>query len=60
MEAVEAVESVEAVEVFEATADIPAPSWPEQSFGELLKIAFKDKFIETADHPVLLKLRGEA
>ena len=52
--------SLGAYEVFEATAEIPEPSWPERSFGELLKIAFKDKFIQTVDHPVLQKLRGEA
>jgi len=52
--------SLGAYEVFEATADIPEPIWPEQSFGELLKIAFKDKFIRKPDHPVLQKLRGEA
>ena len=48
-----------AYEVFEATGDIPEPEWPEQSFGELLRIAFKDRFIQDLDHPVLKRLRGE-
>jgi hypothetical protein len=43
-----------------ATASLPEPKWPEQPFGELLKIAFKDRLIDSLDHPVLRKLRGEA
>jgi hypothetical protein len=27
---------------------------------ELLRIAFKDRFIDTYEHPVLRRLRGEA
>jgi hypothetical protein len=27
--------------------------------GEILEIAFKDKYIKDLDHPVLRKLRGE-
>jgi len=30
------------------------------SFEELLKIAFKDRFIRALDHPILRRLRGEA
>jgi len=48
-----------AYEVFEATGDLPEPAWPEMGFGELLKIAFKDHYIESMDHPVLKRLRGE-
>ena len=36
------------------------PCWPELPFNELLRIAFKGKVIETLDHPVLRRLRGEA
>jgi hypothetical protein len=52
--------SLGAYDVFSATATLPPPTWPELSFGELLKIAFKSRYIDTLDHPVLLKLRGEA
>jgi len=52
--------SLGAYEVFETTADIPGPAWPETSFGDPLKIAFKDRLITSLDHPVLKKLRGEA
>jgi hypothetical protein len=46
-------------DLFEATGALPEPEWPDLSFRELLKIAFKDRFIRTADHPVLRRLRGE-
>lgn len=35
------------------------PVWPELSMRELLRIAFKDRYIDTLDHPVLRQLRGE-
>ena len=35
------------------------PHWPDRPFTELLRIAFKGKVIETLDHPVLKRLRGE-
>jgi len=35
------------------------PVWPEVGFKELLKIAFKERFIKDLNHPVLKKLRGE-
>ena len=56
---VQANMSLGAYDVFEATADLPEPAWPKESLGELLRIAFKDKRIDSRDHPVLRKLRGE-
>jgi hypothetical protein len=50
--------SLGAYEVHTAEADFPEPEWPEISFKEILKIAFKDNFIRTSDHPVIQKLRG--
>ena len=49
-----------AYEVFEATGELPEPEWPELPFSKLVEIAFKDRFIRSADHPVLRRLRGEA
>jgi hypothetical protein len=48
-----------AYEVFEAGGELAAPAWPEVSFTELLRIAFKGRFVDSLDHPVLRKLRGE-
>ena len=50
--------SLGAYEVFQAQGDIPDPDWPDTPFRELLRVAFKDKFIDRIDHPVLRKLRG--
>lgn len=35
------------------------PVWPDLSMPALLRIAFRDHFIETLDHPILRQLRGE-
>ena len=35
------------------------PTWPKESFGELLKIAFKNSIVDSLDHPTLRRLRGE-
>jgi hypothetical protein len=51
--------SLGAYEVFEATGDLPDPEWPELTFGEILKIAFKDRYIDDLNHPALRRLRGE-
>lgn len=52
--------SLGAYDVFEATAKLPDPEWPALSFAELLRLAFKNRYIDTLDHPVLLRLRGES
>jgi hypothetical protein len=48
-----------AYDVFTATADWPDPQWPSLPFNELLRIAFKGRVIDSLDHAVLKKLRGE-
>jgi len=48
-----------AYEIFEATAALPEPDWPDLTFSQLLEIAFRDRLIRTMDHPVLRRLRGE-
>lgn len=52
--------SLGAYEIFEATGDIPEPEWPKLEFKEILKIAFRDHFINSPDHPVIGRLRGES
>jgi hypothetical protein len=46
-------------DVFEAIGALPEPEWPDVSFAELLKIAFGGRFIRSADHPVVRRLRGD-
>ncbi len=49
-----------AYEVYQATGNIPDPKWLDDlGFEEILRIAFKDRFIDSMDHPVLRRLRGE-
>ena len=48
-----------AYEVFTATANLPDPEWPDVPFKQLLQVAFKDRFLNKLEHPVLQRLRGE-
>jgi len=41
------------------TENLPDPEWPDLPFRDLLRIAFRDRFIQSLDHPVLRQLRGE-
>ena len=45
--------------VLEALAAFPQPEWPTLSLQQLLELAFKDRFIDSMDHMVLRRLRGE-
>jgi hypothetical protein len=51
--------SLGAYDVHEATATIPEPEWPDTTFQEILRVAFKDRFISSPNDPVLRRLRGE-
>jgi hypothetical protein len=51
--------SLRAYEVYEATGDIPKPVWPDITFDKIIKIAFKNRYIDSRDHPVVHQLRGE-
>jgi len=52
--------SLGAYDVFESQASLSPPDWSDLSFGELLRVAFKTRYIDTLDHPVLRRLRGES
>jgi hypothetical protein len=47
-----------AYEITEAAGAMAEPTWPEVTFPELIKIAFRDRLISTIDHPVIKQLRG--
>ena len=41
----------------EAGVKLPEPEWPtDKTFNDILRIAFKDRLIETVDHPVIQRL----
>jgi hypothetical protein len=46
-------------DVYEAQAALTEPEWPTATLGELLRLSFKDHYINSMDHPVLRRLRGE-
>jgi hypothetical protein len=48
-----------AYDVFEPTGTLPEPAWGEERFSDLLRVGFQGKVIDSPDHPVLRKLRGE-
>jgi hypothetical protein len=47
-----------AYEVFEAESVMAEPVWPELSFQQLIKTAFRDRIIAETNHPVIRRLRG--
>jgi hypothetical protein len=49
-----------AYEISLATGSLPEPEWPQLTLHEILRIAFRDFMIDSADHTVIRKLRGLA
>jgi hypothetical protein len=52
--------SLGAYELIAAEGITAQPSWPDVSFQELIRIAFRDRLITDLDHPVVKRLRGLA
>ena len=50
--------SLGAYEIFEAGGDLPEPVWPDYAFEEILKIAFRDRIVDRAEHPLVQRLLG--
>jgi hypothetical protein len=42
-----------------AAGELGEPAWPDLALKDLLRIAFRDRFITDRTHPVLRRLRGE-
>lgn len=51
--------TVGAYDVMQATNLVEEPAWPELTFEELVKLAFRDKVIDSLDHVIVRRLRGE-
>jgi hypothetical protein len=49
-----------AYEIFAAPTGLPEPAWPEGTFTDFLRIAFRDRYVTDVDHPLVKRLRGEA
>jgi hypothetical protein len=50
--------SLGAYRIHEAQGKYNEPTWPDLSFQEILKLAFKERIIDSANHPVIRKLQG--
>jgi hypothetical protein len=48
-----------AYDIVRARGDLGDPQWPDHSFEDLIKIAFRDRLIDAPDHPVIRDLNGE-
>jgi len=46
-------------DAWQATGNLPEPQWPDMPFREILRLAFKERYIESLDYPILRRLRGE-
>jgi len=57
---VQSNKSLGAYETFEAAAEWGDAQWTVPPLKDLLRVAFKDRFIDSLEHPVLRRLRGEA
>jgi hypothetical protein len=52
--------SLGAYEMYVAESTMSEPEWPEATFQDLIKLAFRDRLITALDHPVIKRLRGSA
>jgi hypothetical protein len=55
---VKANRSLGAYEMFVAESAMSEPAWPETTYQELIRLAFRDRLISSLDHPVIKRLRG--
>jgi hypothetical protein len=44
--------------IYIAEGELPPPRWPDKPFAELLSIAFNNRKIDYADHPIIRAMRG--
>ena len=52
--------SLGAYEVHVAESTMSDPAWPDVSFKELLRVAFRTRYVDRLDHAVIKRLRGLA
>ena len=49
-----------AYEITLAESVMAEPVWPELSFQEFVRIAYRDRMVTSLDHAVVKRLRGQA
>jgi hypothetical protein len=45
-------------QAYAALDELSDPDWPAESLQQLLRVAFRDRYIDSIDHPVLKRLQG--
>jgi hypothetical protein len=58
---IQANKALGAYDIIEAVSKLPEPVWPEDpvTMEKALEIAFKNNYLDSNEHPVLKRLRGE-
>jgi hypothetical protein len=51
--------SLGAYDVMQATGSLNEPEWPDLTFEQIIDLAFRDRVIDSVEHPILRRLRGE-
>jgi hypothetical protein len=51
--------SLGAYQIWQAAAELGEPEWPELGFWQIVQIAFKNNLIDTLDHDVVKRFRGQ-
>jgi hypothetical protein len=47
-----------AYRIYLSEGKLSEPDWPDKSLTELLALGFKDRIVDSVDHPVIRRLRG--
>jgi hypothetical protein len=55
---IKANKSLGAYDIFKAVSTIAEPEWPTETFQQLVRIGFRDRLIDSLDHPIVARLRG--
>jgi hypothetical protein len=46
--------------IYQAQGELSEPEWPDKPLPEILQIAFRDRIVDSENHPVVRRLRGLA
>jgi hypothetical protein len=46
--------------IYYAQGELSEPEWPDKPLAEILQIAFRDRIVDSENHPVVRRLRGLA
>jgi hypothetical protein len=52
--------SLGAYDIFAAEGEIPEPTWPTESYQDLLRIAYRGRLVTDLDHAVIKRLSGRS